>query len=149
MKETKRLEPEVYCNNHCIHVMNICSLRPNKRHERAAVCKGVQTMVFRTAACILNSNSKQDITLSQFSDTHLQTLKQEAFGLKLQNFAGIFLFLVLRASQCGLHQATLYMSIVKTNDHHLLLAQCLARPYKHLQQHGSQQIVESLPFGNL
>ena len=75
-----------------------------------------------------------------FGDTHLQSLRQAVFGLKLQDFAGLFLFMVLRASQCGLQQATLYTSIIKTNDHHLLLllqclAQCLARPYKHLQQH--------------
>ena len=76
-----------------------------------------------------------------FGDTHSQTFKQAAFGLKLQDFAGLFLFMVLRACQYGLQQATLYISIVKTNDHHLLillqcLTQCLARPYKHLQRHG-------------
>ncbi len=77
-----------------------------------------------------------------FGDARLQTLKQAAFGLKLQKFAGLFLFMVLRVCQYGLQQATLYASIVKTNDHHLLLllqclTQCLARPYKHLQQHGN------------
>jgi len=77
-----------------------------------------------------------------FGDTHLQTLKQAAIGLKLQDFAGLFLFMVLRACQYVLQQATLYISIVKTNDHNLLLllqclTQCLTRPYKHLQQHGS------------
>ena len=77
-----------------------------------------------------------------FDDTNLQTLEQAASGLKFQHFAGLFLFMVLRACQYGLQQATLYISIVKTNDHHLLLllqclTQCLARPYKHLQQHAS------------
>jgi len=80
--------------------------------------------------------------------------RNAAFGLNLQDFASLFFFMMLRACQCGLQQATLYISIVKSNDHHLLLlmrclTQCLARPYKHLQQHGSYQMVESLPFGNL
>jgi DNA-binding LacI/PurR family transcriptional regulator len=77
-----------------------------------------------------------------FGDTHLQTSKQAAFGLNLQDFASLFFFMMLRACQCALQQATLYISIVKSNDHHLLLlmrclTQCLARLYKHLQQHGS------------